>query len=90
MNCKIMDSLGLYIKKARNLKNISLSTVSKNTKISLSTLSRIENNKIKNIKNIHLYKLSKELDLDYNSLLRRRWELFPIFSYGRKTDAENK
>lgn len=79
-----MKVFGKYIKNMRLSKNMSLSELSKVTNISVSTLWSIENNKVKNIKNIFIYRLAKAFNVDYDSLLRKRWELFPVFFYGGK------
>ena len=79
-----MKVFGKYIKNMRLSKNMSLSELTKITNISVSTLWSIENNKVKNIKNIFIYRLAKAYNVDYENLLRKRWELFPVFFYGGK------
>ena len=79
-----MKVFGKYIKNMRLSKNMSLSELSKITNISVSTLWSIENNKVKNIKNIFIYRLAKAFNVDYENLLRKRWELVPVFFYGGK------
>lgn len=78
-----MKMFGTYIKNMRLSKNMSLRELSKVTNISVSTLWSIENNKIKNIKNIFIFRLAKAFNVNYDNLLRKRWELFPVFFYGR-------
>ena len=75
---------GTYIKNMRLNRKISLKELSRITNISISTLWNIENNKVKNIKNIFIYRLARVFNVDYEYLLRKKWELFPVFFYGRK------
>ena len=85
-----MKVFGTYIKNMRLSKNMSLSELSKITNISISALWNIENNKVKNIKNIFIYRLAKAFNVDYENLLRKRWELFPVFFLWGKIIARTK
>lgn len=79
-----MNKIGKIIKDKRLNKNITLKTLSDSTDISISTLSNIENDKIKNPSSVFLYRICKELNIDYNYLTRLRWDILPTFLYERK------
>lgn len=79
-----MNKIGKIIKDQRLEKNITLKSLSDSTSISIGTLSNIENDKIKNPSGVFLYRISKVLDIDYNYLVRQRWDILPIFSFERK------
>ena len=69
--------LGNEIRKKRKQKKLTLKTLSKMTNISQSELSKIEKGEIRNPSNVFLYRLSKVLDMEYNDLLRYRWDKYP-------------
>ena len=69
--------LGNKIREKRKQKKLTLKTLSKMTNISQSELSKIEKGEIRNPSNVFLYRLSKALDVEYNDLLRYRWDKYP-------------
>lgn len=69
--------LGNEIREKRKQKKLTLKTLSKMTNISQSELSKIEKGEIRNPSNVFLYRLSKALDMEYNDLLRYRWDKYP-------------
>ena len=69
--------LGNKIREKRKEKKLTLKTLSKMTKISQSELSKIEKGEIENPSNVFLYRLAKALDVEYNDLLRYRWDKYP-------------
>lgn len=79
-----MNKIGKIIKEQRLFKNITLKTLSDSTSISIGTLSNIENDKIKNPSGVFLYRISKALDINYDYLVRQRWDILPVFSFERK------
>ena len=48
------------------------------------------NDKIENISGVFLYRLSKAFNIDYDYLLRLRWDIFPTFLYERKSSVGYK
>ena len=80
-----MNKIGKILKQERIKNNLTLETLSNMTNISISTLSNIEN-----ISGVFLYRLSKAFNIDYNYLLRLRWDIFPTFLYERKSSIGNK
>ena len=78
-----MNKIGKRLKQERLKNNLTLETLSNMTNISISTLSNIENDKIENISGVFLYRLSKVFNIDYDYLLRLRWDIFPTFLYER-------
>lgn len=85
-----MNKIGNILKSQRIKKNLTLEALSDISSISISTLSKIENDKIENINSVFLYRLCNILKLDYNNMLRQRWEIFPTFFYGRKSSIASK
>lgn len=79
-----MYEIGKLIKEKRIENNLTLETLSNMTSISISTISKLENNKLKNISGVFLYRISKVLGINYNKLLRLRWDIFPPFFNKRK------
>lgn len=79
-----INKIGKILKQERIKNNLTLETLSNMTNISISTLSNIENDKIKNPSSVFLYRICKELDIDYNYLTRLRWDILPTFLYERK------
>ncbi len=79
-----MNKIGKIIKEERIKNNLTLKKLSKMTDISMSTLSNIENDKIKYVSSVFLYRLCKAFNIEYNSMLRKRWDIFPTFLYERK------
>jgi len=76
--------IGKIIKEERLKQNLTLQNLSDATNISMSCLSKIENNKTRNISGVFLYRISKVLKIDYEDLLRSRWDIFPVFFNGGK------
>ena len=58
--------------------------------ISISTLSKVENDKIKNVSSVYLYRLSNILNIDYQYLTRQRWDILPTFVYERNSTFAGK
>jgi DNA-binding helix-turn-helix protein len=81
----LLNKIGKILKQERIKNNLTLETLSNMTNISISTLSNIEN-----ISGVFLYRLSKAFNIDYNYLLRLRWDIFPTFLYERKSSIGNK
>lgn len=79
-----MFELGKMIKKERLKQKLTLKQLSDATNISTSALWCIENNKHKKVSSVFLLRISKVLKIDYNELLRCRWDIFPIFLNGGK------
>ena len=82
-----MNRIGITIKNERIKNKLTLKELSNISKISISTLSNIENNKTRSINSVYLYRLCKILNINYETLIRERWELFPTFLYERKKNA---
>ena len=76
-----MKEIGKIIKNKRIENNMTLEELSSITDISISTLSSLENGKLTRTKSIFLYRICNVLNLDYNDILRLRWEIFPTFLY---------
>ena len=72
-----INILGNKIREKRKQKKLTLKTLSKMTNISQSELSKIERGEISNPSNVFLFRLSKALDVEYNELLRYRWDKYP-------------
>ena len=85
-----MNKIGKILKQERLKNNLTLESLSNISNISISTLSKIENDKIRNVSSVFLYRLSKILNIDYNYLTRQRWDIFPIFFYGRNHKFASK
>ncbi len=85
-----MNKIGKILKQERIKNKLTLKTLSNMTDISISTLSNIENDKTENISGVFLYRLSKVFNIDYDYLLRLRWDIFPTFLYERKSSIGNK
>lgn len=79
-----MNKIGNLLKQERIKRKLSLRTLSKLSDISISTLSKLENDKIKNVNSVFLYRLSEILKIDYEYLTRQRWDILPTFLYERK------
>lgn len=73
--------LGMILRNARIKKNLTLEALSRLTNISIAELSNLENGNIKEPSSVFLYRLSNILDLDYNEMLKYRFE-----SYYRKKE----
>ena len=86
----LLNKIGKRLKQERLNNNLTLETLSNMTNISISTLSNIENDKIENISGVFLYRLSKTFNIDYDYLLRLRWDIFPTFLYERKSSVGYK
>lgn len=72
------------MKQERIKRKMSLRTLSELSSISISTLSKLENDKIKNVNSVFLFRLSKILKIDYEYLTRQRWDILPTFLFERK------
>lgn len=86
----LLNKIGKILKQERIKNKLTLKTLSNMTDISISTLSNIENDKTENISGVFLYRLSKVFNIDYDYLLRLRWDIFPTFLYERKSSIGNK
>ena len=86
----LLNKNGKRLKQERLKNNLTLETLSNMTNISISTLSNIENDKVENISGVFLYRLSKVFNIDYDYLIRLRWDIFPTFLYERKSSIANK
>ena len=86
----INKHIGKVCQEYRLKNNLTLETLSNMTNISISTLSNIENDKIENISGVFLYRLSKVFNIDYDYLLRLRWDIFPTFLFERKSSVGYK
>ncbi len=73
--------LGIILRNARIKMNLTLEALSKLTNISIAELSNLENGNIKEPSSVFLYRLSNVLNLDYNEMLKYRFE-----SYYRKKE----
>ena len=85
-----INKIGKILKQERIKNNLTLEALSNMTNISISTLSNIENDKVENISGVFLYRLSKVFNIDYDYLLRLRWDIFPTFLFERKSSIGNK
>lgn len=65
--------LGMILKEARTKMNLTLEALSKLTNISVTELSNLENGNIKEPSSVFLYRLSNALNLDYNEILKYRF-----------------
>lgn len=65
--------LGMILKEARTKMNLTLEALSKLTNISVTELSNLENGNIKEPSSVFLYRLSNTLNLDYNEILKYRF-----------------
>ncbi len=79
-----INKIGNLLKQERIKRKMSLRTLSELSSISISTLSKLENDKIKNVNSFFLYRLSKILKIDYEYLTRQRWDILPTFLFERK------
>lgn len=86
----LLNKIGKILKQERIKNKLTLKALSNMTDISISTLSNIENDKTENISGVFLYRLSKVFNIDYDYLLRLRWDIFPTFLYERKSSIGNK
>lgn len=68
--------LGMILRDARIKNKLTLEALSKLTNISISELSNLENGNIKEPSSVFLYRLSKILNLDYNEMLKYRFESY--------------
>jgi len=66
--------LGMILREARTKMNLTLEALSKLTNISIAELSNLENGNIKEPSSVFLFRLSKTLNLDYNEMLKYRFE----------------
>lgn len=79
-----INKIGNLLKQERIKRKLSLRTLSELSNISISTLSKIENDKIRNVNSVFLFRLCKILNIDYEYLTRQRWDILPTFLYERK------
>lgn len=75
----LLNKIGHLLKQERIKKQLTLQALSKLSNISISTLSKLENDRIKNINSVFLYRLSIVLKIDYDYLTRQRWDILPTF-----------
>ena len=85
-----MKKIGKILKQERLKNNLTLQALSNISYISISTLSKMENDKIRNVSSVYLYRLSNILNIDYEYLTRQRWDIFPTFLFERKSSIGNK
>lgn len=78
-----INKIGKILKQERLKNNLTLEALSNISNISISTLSKMENDKIRNVSSVYLYRLSNILNIDYEYLTRQRWDIFPTFFYER-------
>lgn len=81
----LLNKIGHLLKQERIKKQLTLQALSKLSNISISTLSKLENDRIKNINSVFLYRLSIVLKIDYDYLTRQRWDILPTFLFERKS-----
>mgnify|MGYP004670126273 CR=1 FL=1 len=86
----LLNKIGKILKQERIKNKLTLKALSNMNDISISTLSNIENDKMENISGVFLYRLSKVFNIDYDYLLRLRWDIFPTFLYERKSSVGYK
>lgn len=85
-----MNKIGNLIKKERIKNNLTLTELSKISSIPISTLSRIENDKLKNVSSVFIYRLSKILNIDYEYITRQMWDILPTLLFERKYHFASK
>ena len=85
-----MNKIGQILKQERLKNNLTLQALYNISNIPISTLSKMENDKIRNVSSVYLYRLSNILNIDYEYLTRQRWDIFPTFLYERKSSIANK
>ena len=85
-----INKIGNISKQERLKNNLTLQELSNISNIFISTLSKMENDKIKNVSSVFLYRLSNILNIDYNYLTRQRWDILPTFLYERNHKFANK
>ena len=85
-----MNKIGKILKQERLKNNLTLQALSNISNISISTLSKMENDKIRNVSSVYLYRLSNILNIDYEYLTRQRWDIFPTFLYERNPKFASK
>ena len=78
-----INKIGNISKQERLKNNLTLQELSNISNIFISTLSKMENDKIKNVSSVFLYRLSNILNIDYNYLTRQRWDILPTFLHER-------
>ena len=86
----LLNKIGKILKQERIKNKLTLKALSNMNDISISTLSNIENDKMENISGVFLYRLSKVFNIDYDYLLRLRWDIFSTFLYERKSSVGYK
>ena len=85
-----MNKIGNLIKKERIKNNLTLTELSKISSIPISTLSRIENDKLKNVSSVFIYRLSKILNIDYEYITRQMWDILPTLLFEWKYHFASK
>lgn len=73
----IIRLLGEYLKENRIKNNLTLQALSSLTDISISELSALERGKINKPSSVFLLRLSNALNIEYNEVLKLRWEKYP-------------
>ena len=85
-----INKIGNILKQERLKNNLTLQALSNISNISISILSKMENDKIRNVSSVFLYRLSNILNIDYDYLTRQRWDILPTFLYERNHKFANK
>jgi len=80
----LINKIGNLLKQERIKKNLTLEALSNISDISISTLSKLENDKLKNVNSVFIYRICKILNIDYDYITRQRWDILPTFLYERK------
>jgi transcriptional regulator with XRE-family HTH domain len=86
----LLNKIGKILKQERIKNNLTLEALSNISDISISTLSKMENDKIRNVSSVFLYRLSNILNIDYDYLTRQRWDILPTFLYERNHNIAGK
>lgn len=86
----LINKIGNLLKQERIKKNLTLESLSSISDISISTLSKIENDKIRNVSSVFIYRICKTLNMDYDYITRQRWDILPTFLYERKITNASK
>lgn len=86
----LINKIGNLLKQERIKKNLTLESLSSISDISISTLSKIENDKIRNVSSVFIYRICKILNIDYDYITRQRWDILPTFLYERKITNASK
>ena len=85
-----MNKIGKILKQERLKNNLTLQALSNISNISISILSKMENDKIRNVSSVYLYRLSNILDMNYEYLTKLKWDIFLTFLYERNHKFASK